>query len=387
MMAQRSSPAALLALLVTLRACGGDGEPVTPPATATDSVGLREIVSGLSFPLYVTAPPGDPRLFVVEKTGAIRIVQNGSLAARPFLDLSGTVSNGGEQGLLGLAFDPHYATSGRFYVDYTDRNGDTRIARYRVSADAGAADPASAEILLTIEQPYSNHNGGQLAFGPDGYLYVGMGDGGSGGDPQGHGQNPDDLLGSLLRLDVSGASGYTSPGNNPYAHGGGRPEVFSIGLRNPWRFSFDRSNGDLYVADVGQNEREEVDVSPAASGGGRGLNYGWNRMEGTSCYQSSCDRGGLTRPVTEYTHADGCSITGGYVYRGRALPALAGTYFYADFCSGLVRSFRYAGGRATDAREWPMLKPGGQVTSFGEDASGELYVTVADGKVLQVVAR
>ncbi|HJP57756.1 MAG TPA: PQQ-dependent sugar dehydrogenase [Gemmatimonadales bacterium] len=387
MMAQRSSPALLLAMLVALRACGGDGEPGTPPVTATDSVGLREIAAGLSFPLYVTAPAGDPRLFVVEKTGTIRIVQAGTLVARPFLDLSGLVSSGGEQGLLGLAFDPAYATSGRFYVDYTDRNGDTRIARYRVSGDAGVADPASGEIILTVPQPYSNHNGGQLAFGPDGFLYIGMGDGGSGGDPQGHGQNANDLLGSLLRLDVSGATGYTSPAGNPYAGGGGRPEVFSIGLRNPWRFSFDRAGGDLYIADVGQNEREEVDVSTAASGGGRGLNYGWNRMEGTACYQSGCTRGGLTLPVTEYTHADGCSITGGYVYRGQALPALAGTYFYGDFCSGWVRSFRYAGGRATDPREWPMLKPGGQITSFGEDAAGELYLTVAEGKVFKVVAR
>ena len=383
-----AGPAAALAMIGMLRGCGGDGgTPTTPPAVATDSVALRQVATGLDFPLYLTAPAGDPRLFIVEKTGRIRIVRNGVLAAAPFLDLSAAVSGGGEQGLLGLAFDPHYATSGRFYVDYTDRNGDTRISRFRVGAAADLADPASEEILLTIDQPYSNHNGGQLAFGPDGYLYIGMGDGGSGGDPQGHGQNPDDLLGSLLRLDVSAASGYTSPATNPYAAGGGRAEVFSIGLRNPWRFSFDRGNGDLYIADVGQNEREEVDVSSATSGGGRGLNYGWNRMEGTACYSGRCDRSGLTLPVTDYTHADGCSITGGYVYRGAAVPGLTGTYFYADFCNGWVRSFRYQGGRATDAREWPMLKPGGQVTSFGEDASGELYVMQSDGKVFQVVRR
>jgi glucose/arabinose dehydrogenase len=383
-----TSPAAALAMIVVLRGCGGDGgTPTTPPAQSTDSVALRQVATGLDFPVYLTAPAGDARLFIVEKTGRIRIVKGGALGAAPFLDLSASVSGGSEQGLLGLAFDPRYGTTGRFYVDYTDRNGDTRIARYRVSADPDVADPSSGEILLTIDQPYANHNGGQLAFGPDGYLYIGMGDGGSGGDPEGHGQNAADLLGSLLRLDVSGATGYSVPTGNPYAAGGGRGEVFSIGLRNPWRFSFDRQGGDLYIADVGQNEREEVDVSTAASGGGRGLNYGWNRMEGTACYSSGCDRTGLTLPVIDYTHADGCSITGGYVYRGAAVPALAGTYFYADFCSGWVRSFRYQNGQATNPREWPMLKPGGQVTSFGEDAAGELYILEADGKVFQVVAR
>lgn len=383
-----TSPAVALAMIVVLRGCGSDdATPTTPPTQSTDSVTLRPVATGLDFPVYLTAPAGDPRLFIVEKTGRIRIVKNGALAGTPFLDLSASVSGGSEQGLLGLAFDPSYATTGRFYVDYTDRNGDTRIARFHVGADADAADASSQEILLTIDQPYSNHNGGQLAFGPDGYLYVGMGDGGSGGDPEGHGQNAGDLLGSLLRLDVSGASGYAVPANNPYAGGGGRGEVFSIGLRNPWRFSFDRQGGDLYIADVGQNEREEVDVSTAASGGGRGLNYGWNRMEGTACYNGGCDRTGLTLPVIDYTHADGCSITGGYVYRGQALPALAGTYFYADFCNGWVRSFRYQDGQAGNPREWPTLKPGGQVTSFGEDAAGELYILEADGKVFQIVGR
>lgn len=383
-----TSPAVALAMIVILRGCGSDGRtPTTPPAQSTDTVALRQVAGGLDFPVYLTAPAGDQRLFIAEKTGRIRIVKAGTLAAAPFLDLSASVSGGSEQGLLGLAFDPAYATTGRFYVDYTDRNGDTRIARFRVTADPDVADASSEEILLTIDQPYANHNGGQLAFGPDGYLYVGMGDGGSGGDPQGHGQNPNDLLGSLLRLDVSSATGYTVPAANPYAAGGGRGEVFSIGLRNPWRFSFDRQGGDLYIADVGQNEREEVDVSTAASGGGRGLNYGWNRMEGTACYTGGCDRAGLTLPVIDYTHADGCSITGGYVYRGQAVPALTGTYFYADFCNGWVRSFRYQNGQATSPREWPMLKPGGQVTSFGEDAAGELYILEADGKVFQIVKR
>ena len=385
------SPAIALAMIVMLRGCGGGSDAGTPPTTpppGTDSVALRLVASGFDFPLYLTAPPGDARLFVVEKTGRIRIVRNGAVSPAPFLDISARVSSGGEQGLLGLAFDPQYATSGRFYVDYTDRNGDTHISRFRVSADPDVADAASEEVLLTVDQPYSNHNGGQVAFGPDGYLYIGMGDGGSGGDPQGHGQNPNDLLGSLLRLDVSGATGYAVPPDNPYAAGGGRPEVFSIGLRNPWRFSFDRATGDLYIADVGQNDREEVDVSTASSGGGRGLNYGWNRMEGTACYgATSCDRGGLVLPVTDYTHADGCSITGGYVYRGTALPNLVGTYFYGDYCNGWVRSFRYAGAQAGTPREWPTLRPGGQITSFGEDANGELYVMQQDGKLFRIVAR
>ena len=384
-------PAVALATIIMLRGCGGGGDTGTPPSTLTpgsDSVALRLVSSGLDFPLYLTAPAGDPRLFVVEKTGRIRIVRNGVLAPAPFLDISTRISSGGEQGLLGLAFDPHYATSGRFYVDYTDRNGDTHISRFRVSADPDAADPASEEVLLTVDQPYSNHNGGDVTFGPDGYLYIGMGDGGSGGDPQGHGQNPNDLLGSLLRLDVSASTGYTVPSNNPYATGGGRPEVFSIGLRNPWRFSFDRASGDLYIADVGQDSREEVDVSTASSGGGRGLNYGWNRMEGTACYGSTgCNRTGLTLPVMDYTHADGCSITGGYVYRGAALPSLTGTYFYADYCNGWIRSFTYTGGQAATPREWPALKPGGQITSFGEDAAGELYVMQQDGKLFQFIPR
>jgi glucose/arabinose dehydrogenase len=382
------SPPLALAMILLLKGCGGGSEAGMTPPPGTDGITLRPIASGLDFPLYLTAPAGDARLFVVEKSGRVRIIRNGALRPAPFLDISDRVSSGGEQGLLGLAFDPHYATSGRFYVDYTDRNGDTRISRFRVSADPDLADAASEEILLTVDQPYSNHNGGQVAFGPDGYLYIGMGDGGSGGDPEGHGQNPNDLLGSLLRLDVSGATGYAVPPDNPYAGGGGRPEVFSIGLRNPWRFSFDRATGDLYIADVGQDAREEVDVSPAASGGGRGLNYGWNRMEGTACYGASgCDRGGLVPPVTDYTHADGCSITGGYVYRGSALPNLAGTYFYGDYCNGWVRSFRYDGGQATTPRDWPTLRPGGQITSFGEDASGELYVMQQDGKLFQIVAR
>lgn len=367
----------------------GNGAPSDQPPGDTSALALQKVADGLAFPLYLTAPAGDDRLFIVEKGGRIRIVENGTLLPTPFLDISSQVSGGSEQGLLGLAFHPDYASNGRFFVDYTDADGNTRIVQYHVGSNASTADPASARLLLTVEQPYSNHNGGQLAFGPDGYLYIGMGDGGSGGDPQGNGQDASDLLGSLLRLDVSADTGYAIPSDNPWADSSGaRGEVWSIGLRNPWRFSFDRSTGDLYIADVGQNEIEEVDVSPRSDGGGRGANYGWNIMEGNSCFEAgSCDRNGLVLPVTQYTHADGCSVTGGFVYRGDAIPSLQGTYFYADFCSGWVRSFRYAGGTAGDQRNWPSLAPGGSVPSFGEDARGELYVMSADGGVYKVVER
>ena len=334
-----------LAVMLGALACGDE----TPPSPEPEGgVALQLVVSGLEFPLGLTAPAADPRLFVVEKGGRIRIVRDGALLPQPFLDISARVSRGDEQGLLGLAFDPAFAGNGRFYVNYTDVDGRTRVAAFRVSSDADLADPASEEVLLTVEQPFSNHNGGGLAFGPDGFLYIGTGDGGSGGDPLGNGQDRSDLLGSLLRIDVSGPSGYAIPPDNPFiGEAGARGELWDSGLRNPWRFSFDRATGDLYIADVGQGDREEIDVATRESGGGRGLNYGWNRMEGSICYGGgSCDRTGLTLPVTEYGHDQGCSVTGGYVYRGSAVPALAGLYFYADYCQGWVRSFRYQGGAA-----------------------------------------
>ena len=375
-----------LTLVLAGASCSDDGRPPVDPPDGDLELRLAPVAAGLSFPLALTAPPGDARLFIVEKPGRIRIVENGALVAQPFLDISAKVSNGSEQGLLGLAFHPQYATNGRFFVDYTDTQGDTRIAAYRVSADRSIADAASEEILLTVDQPYSNHNGGHLAFGPDGFLYVAMGDGGSGGDPDGNGQDRTDLLGSLLRLDVNGASGYVIPADNPFVGTAGfRGELWDYGLRNPWRFSFDRETGDLYIADVGQNAIEEINVATSAAGRGRGLNYGWNRMEGTDCFSGAgCNDGGLTLPVHEYGHSDGCSVTGGHVYRGQAIAGLRGTYFYADFCSGWVRSFVYAGGRATDHREWPSLELG-SIPGFGEDAAGELYILDADGRVMKVV--
>jgi glucose/arabinose dehydrogenase len=355
--------------------CFGD-DPSGP--TIGSGAGLQEIVSGLSSPLYLTAPPGDAaRLFLVEKTGTVRIIKDGVLLTDLFLDLSSRISGGGEQGLLGMAFYPDYATSGRFIVHFTDPAGTTTLS--------DVADPASELVILTAAQPFANHNGGQVAFGPDGFLYLGLGDGGGGGDPNNRGQDLSDFLGSILRIDVRTTEPYAVPPDNPFLQTA-VPEVWSYGLRNPWRFSFDRATGDLYIADVGEQAWEEVDVSTPAEGAGKGLNYGWNIMEGTHCFLASgCDQTGLTLPVLEYSHQEGCSITGGYVYRGSAIPALQGHYFYAELCQRWVRSFRYAGGIAIEQTEWPSLMPTGPVLSFGEDASGELYILDGSGRVSKVV--
>ena len=365
----------------------GPGPPGSPPPAL--AARLREVASGLNAPLFLTSPPGDQtRAFVVEQGGRIRIIRNDALVPAPFLDLSSKISTGGEQGLLGLAFHPQYAANGRFVVYYTNTSGDIRIASYKVSADPDVADPASEQIVLAVPHPsFSNHNGGMVVFGPDGKLYAGIGDGGSGGDPNGNGQNRNTLLGKLVRLDVSAAGQASVPPDNPFAgQSGVRPEIWAYGLRNPWRFSFDRQTGDLYIGDVGQNAREEIDVSTGQTGAGRGLNFGWKIMEGTACFSpsSGCNRSGLTLPVIDYGHGDGCSVTGGYVYRGSLAPALRGHYFYADYCSGWVRSFLFAGGRATQPLDWAALRPGGQITSFGEDARGELYVMVSSGKVFRI---
>jgi hypothetical protein len=369
-----------LPLLLFLAACsGGDGAVQPPPAV--DELRLVEVASGLSSPVYVTAPPDDPRLFIVEQPGRIRVVENGSLLATPYLDIVDRVGSGGERGLLSIAFHPRYAQNGFVYLNYTDRAGDTRVERYRASADRNRADPASAQLVIGIAQPFSNHNGGQLQFGPDGKLYIGMGDGGSGGDPQGHGQDASTLLGDILRLDVDAGQPYAIPADNPFVgEAGRRGEIWITGVRNPWRFSFDREAGLLYVADVGQGEWEEVHVVPAGQGG---QNFGWNVMEGKHCFRpsSGCDQRGLTLPVLEYSHADGgCSVTGGYVYRGRSIPALRGHYFYSDYCAGWVRSFRYAGGQPVDPRSWEVGDVG-NVLTFGEDAAGELYLGSSNGRV------
>ena len=368
--------------------CGSQFDNETPdPPEGTEPVALEEVASGLIFPLYLTAPDGDPRLFLVEKGGTIRIVKEGALLPNPFLDISGQISTGGEQGLLGLAFHPQYASNGRFVVHYTDAAGDTRVSGFRVSGDPDVADAASEVSILDADQPFENHNGGQVLFGPDGYLYIMLGDGGSGGDPGGRGQSLADLLGSILRIDPLDGGDYAVPADNPFiGTAGARPEIWSYGLRNPWRVAFDPSTDDLYIADVGQGLWEEVSVSTSADGAGRGLNFGWNVMEGPDCFQdSSCDQDGLKLPVLSYDHGDGCSITGGFVYRGAAIPALQGHYFYSDFCQGWVRSFRFENGSAVDQFQWPTLAPGGNVPSFGRDAAGELYVMSSGGVVFKIV--
>ena len=378
---------AVVLLCVLVAACGGGGGGDGDDGPDDAAVGLVTVASGLDFPLDVAAARNDAsRLYVAEKTGRIRLIENGQLVATPFLDLSALVSGDTEQGLLGLVFHPSYPTDPRFFVNYTNLAGDTRVVSYRVSANPDVADPSSATTILAVDQPFANHNGGGLAFGPDGFLYVALGDGGGANDPSGNGQSLATLLGKLLRIDV-GAVPYAVPPSNPFVGvTAARAEIWAFGLRNPYRFSFDRSTGDLYIGDVGQSAREEIDFASAASDGGE--NYGWDRTEGTLCTGGgTCDTSGITFPVTEYGHDDGCSVTGGYVYRGADVPALRGHYFYGDFCSGFVRSLRISGGAATERREWPELAPDGQITSFGEDAAGELHLTVADGRLLRVVER
>ncbi|HEX2217950.1 MAG TPA: PQQ-dependent sugar dehydrogenase [Gemmatimonadales bacterium] len=361
-------------------------EPPPPPPPGSGAPGLQEVATGLAFPVGLASPPGDDRLFILEKGGTVRIVEDGQVVAQPFLDLSGRVSGRAEQGLLGLAFYPDYAASGRFVVHYTDLQGDTRISLFQVSGDPNRADGGSESPILTLAQPGPAHNGGQIAFGPDGMLYIGLGDGGSNeGDDQGRAQNLGDLFGSVLRIDVSSGADYTVPPDNPFAsQSGARPEIWSYGLRNPWRFSFDPANGDLYIADVGQKQWEEINVARAADGTGRGVNYGWSVMEGTSCVRAGCDQGGLTPPHVQYDHSQGCSVTGGYVYRGDAIPALQGQYLYADFCQGWVRSFP-AEDDTPEPVEWPALSPGDNITSFGQDAAGELYILTSGGGVFKIV--
>ena len=370
----------------------GDGEePVTTRSAPPDpaQVRLEEVAAGFDRPLLAThAGDGSGRLFVVEQTGRIWIVAEGERLERPFLDLSARVtpiSGYSEQGLLGLAFHPEYADNGRFFINYTDSGGDTVVAEYAVSADdPNVAAPGSERVLLRVEQPFRNHNGGHMAFGPEGYLYLALGDGGSAGDPQGNGQNPWTLLGTILRIDVDGEGEegrpYAIPPDNPFVESGlGAPEVWAYGLRNPWRFSFDRATGDLYIADVGQNQWEEVNFQVADSPGGE--NYGWNRYEGAHPFSGGPAPEDMTLPVAEYAHSEGgCSVSGGYVYRGEALPDLAGVYFYGDWCSGNIWALY-----RDEAGAWQNMafipQSGLMIASFGEDEAGELYVVDYNGGV------
>lgn len=337
---------------------------------------LHLVVDGLTAPVHVAAPAGDPRLFVVEQSGRIRIVSGGTLLPTPFLDLGGEASFGGERGLFSMAFHPDYLSNGRFFVNYTNADGDTRVVRFEVGADPNVADPGSATVILAVDQPFSNHNGGHLLFGPDGMLYIPLGDGGSAGDPQGNGQDPSTLLGSVLRIDVDAGAPYAIPPDNPFVGQAGlRPETWLWGVRNPWRVAFDEAGGgSLYVADVGQGAWEEVTVVGPEAGG---ANLGWNETEGTRCFQgTACTPEDFTLPQLEYDHGEGCSITGGDVYRG-SVAELRGVYFYSDFCGGWIRSFRFAGAAATERTEWDVASVG-NVRSFGEDGAGEMYVAAGN---------
>ena len=397
-------PAAVIAfvLMLVMVACdGGTSSPAptaTPPASGTPAPGatggsnpqvaLEKVASGFSKPLYVVEPPdGSGRLFVVEQDGKIRILKDGAINSQPFLDAASVItSNGNEQGLLGLAFHPKYKENGRFFVTYTAKNGDNTLAEYHVSNDPAKADAGSAKVLIAIPDFAANHNGGMVAFGPDGYLYLSTGDGGQGGDPKANGQNKDALLAKILRIDVDRGSPYAIPPSNPFATGGGKPEVWDYGFRNPWRFSFDRQTGDLWIADVGQNKYEEVNFEPAGSKGG--LNYGWNTMEGTHCYQPSngCNPSGLTLPVNDYSHDDGCSVTGGYVYRGPREPALVGAYFFTDYCGGLI--WALTKDAAGNWQRTTALDSKLAISSFGEDQAGEVYaVSQDDGTIYRLRAR
>ena len=369
----------LIALLIAVTACSsGDqsAEPTSaatlPTTTAAERGPLRlklmRVASGLEAPLDVTSAPGEPnRLYIVEQTGRILTMDGGTVSQRPFLDLTPEVVSGGEQGLLSVAFHPDYADNRLFYVDYTDVHGDTRIVEFESRA---GEEPVRKRELLFVDQPYANHNGGQLAFGPDGRLYVGMGDGGSAGDPENRAQNLSERLGKLLSIDVD------EPGSGWRIDG--------YGLRNPWRFSFDRETGDLWIGDVGQGDWEEIDHTPRESPGLE--NYGWDVFEGTHSYEDKEPnaRGRLVMPVAEYSHENGCSVTGGFVYRGHAIPAAEGRYFYGDYCSGMVWSLAFSDGDADVTRH--SLRVQG-LSSFGEDAAGELYLVSLNGTVYKLVAR
>jgi len=369
----------------------GEAGPAPEVATLAPYIAVQPVASGLQQPVLVThAGDGSGRLFVIERAGRIRILNGDAPAATPFLDIRSKVaSTGGEQGLLGLAFHPAYESNGQLYVYYTDLSGSIIVSRYLVTGDPDLVDPASESVLLTVPKSETNHNGGMLAFGPDGFLYVATGDGGGGGDPSNNAQTLTTLLGKILRVDVDASTPYAIPSDNPFASSSDpavRREIWALGLRNPWRFSIDRQTGDLFIADVGQGAREEVNYQSAASTGGE--NYGWRLMEGTLCYNpsSNCDRTGLTLPVAEYDHGSsgGCSVTGGYVYRGQEFAQLNGVYLYGDFCSGRIWGLERTG---NVWRSELLLDTDHRVSSFGEDQDGEIYFTdLSSGQVLRIVA-
>jgi glucose/arabinose dehydrogenase len=365
---------------------GASGGPANDPASVR--VEVQRIAGGLDSPVGI-ANAGDEsgRLYVVEKAGRIRAFVDGLLVDVPFLDISGRVgSSASEQGLLGLAFHPSYASNAWFFVNYTNLEGNTVIARFSASSNRAQADPSSEVVLLTVNQPAANHNGGHLAFGPDGYLYAGLGDGGGGGDQFGNGQNGRTLLGAMLRLDVDTNQPYAIPASNPFLDDAAmRDEIWAIGLRNPWRYSFDRLTGDLYIGDVGQGRYEEIDFEPVANDGGQ--NYGWPVMEGMHCFpeDTACNRAGLSLPVKEYDHSEGCSVTGGYVYRGEEFPLLGGIYLFGDYCSGRIWGLAAPTGGGWRVAE--LAQADVRLSSFGEDEAGELYlVDMGRGELFKIIA-
>lgn len=349
----------------------GEPTPIEEPVLSEDDVelGLEEIASGLSSPLHVASTSSEPsRIYIVERPGTIRIVESGALLETPFLDIRDRVTSGGEQGLLSVAFHPEYEANRRFYVNYTDLSGNTAIVEFRANAEGTGSVDGSERLLLTVEQPFGNHNGGQLAFGPDNLLYIGTGDGGSGGDPDANAQNLNSLLGKLLRMNPDDPDAF--------------PSIDAYGLRNPWRFSFDRDTGDIYIGDVGQNAAEEIDVLP--NDRNNLANLGWDVFEGDLLFEDKepNPEGELVSPIYTYGRDLGCSVTGGYVYRGEAIPAIDGRYFFGDFCTGSVWSLRLANGQATAVRTEPFRVP--SLSSFGEDARGELYLVSLDGSVYRL---
>jgi len=392
----QSGAALIAAWFLAAGACGGgaNGEGAkagNAAGSSTGKVARRGVrlqrVGTFDEPLFVTAPPGDrKRVFVVEKTGRIRLLLSGRRVASPFLDLSGDVSTGGEQGLLSMAFAPDYARSGRFYVDFTDRNGNTRIQEFKRSrGNPNRADPSSRRQVLFISQPFENHNGGLVLFGPDHLLYIGMGDGGSAGDPGNRAQNLNVLLGKLLRIDPrkSGGAPYRVPRSNPFVGRPGRDEIYSYGLRNPWRFSFDSRTGALYIGDVGQDRFEEVDYEPRSAA--RGRDFGWSCFEARHRFNDSRRCPNPAFPVLEYGLHPKCAVTGGVVVRDRRLPALTGRYVYADFCGGDVRTFRISGRKATGDRGLGLHVD--SLSSFGVDARGRVYATSLDGPVYRLAPK
>lgn len=384
---------ALMMVVVTMYPFSTAGQESTPAGGPVE-IGLEPVAEGFAEPIgLVDAYDDSGRLFVIEKGGTIRIIADSERVDTPFLDITDRVgSSGYEQGLLGLAFAPNYADSGLFYVNYTDADGNTVVSRFSVSDDSNVADAESERVILQQEQPYQNHNGGHIAFGPDNYLYIGLGDGGSGGDPEGNGQDLTTWLGKMLRIEVDPdyvpeGEAYGIPEDNPFLdEEGALPEIYAYGLRNPWMFTFDRETGDLTIADVGQDQIEEINIVTMDESA-TGLNYGWNTMEGTACYlEDGCDTTGLVLPVIEYTHdVGGCSVTGGFIYRGESIPELQGNYLYADFCSGLMWQ-----GMADSSGAWTSSDPietSLQIAAFGEDANGEVYVTdMRDGAIYVIAA-